>query len=103
MPTQVSPLKRAVQSALRNITPVRLWLWLSALWFCSLIFGLAAIGTIQQHVHAVKTIAADAAPSVFSAYEIKSGIERMDAALVNELLYSPGQIEAVEMEDNFEK
>jgi hypothetical protein len=103
VPTQVSPLKRAVQSALRNVTPVRLWLWLSALWFCSLIFGLAAIATIQQHVHAVKTIAADAAPSVFSAYEIKSGVERMDAALVNELLYSPGKIETVEMEDYFEK
>ncbi len=72
----VSPLKRAVQSALKNVTPVRLWLWLSALWLCSLLFGFAAIGTIEQHGYAVRTIATDAAPSVFAASEIKSGVER---------------------------
>src|SRR5271165_6831101 len=103
MTVQASQIKRVVQSALKEVTPVRLGLWLAVLWLSTGIFGLVAIVTVEQHGHAVRTIFTDAAPSVFAAYEIKSGVEKMDAALANELLYAPGKIEAVETEDNFEK
>ncbi len=103
MGTPMNPLQRAVGSVLKNVTPVRLWLLFALLWLLASVFGVAAIVTVKQHGNAVKTIFTDAAPSVFAAYEIKSGVERMDAALVDELLYPAGQIEVVSMQDNFEK
>jgi hypothetical protein len=102
MPTQVSPLKQAVQSAFSDVTPVRLWLLLILISLCSLIYGIATIVTVEQHEHAIKTVGKDAAPSVIAAYQIKIGVETMDAALADELLYPPGKREAQNMVDEFE-
>jgi hypothetical protein len=103
MPTQVSPLSQAVQSALSNVTPVRLWLLLFLISLCSVIFGIASIITIEQHEHAINTVGNDAAPSVIAAHQIKIGVEMMDASLADELLYPPNRREAQNMADEFEQ
>jgi hypothetical protein len=102
MPAQVSPLKQAVHSILSSVTPVRLWLLLFSLCSFAIVFCVAALVTVVQHAHAVKTVGADAAPSVFAAEQIKIGLETMDASLADELLYGAGQPEAQECADDFE-
>ena len=102
MTSLMSPLKEAIQTTLKDVTPRRLWLLVVSTWFCTLVFFLAAMVTIDQHEHAVATIGSDAAPSVVAAHEIKIGLLTMDADLADELLYSPGQREAQEMVDGFE-
>jgi hypothetical protein len=103
MSTQVSPIEQAVQSAFSSVTPVRLWLFLTLICLCSIVFGVAAVVTVDQHEHAIKTVGNDAAPSVIAAHQIRIGVEMMDAALADQLLYPPGKREAQNMEDEFEQ
>ncbi len=69
----------------------------------SLLFCLAAVVTVQQHIHALETVGSDAAPSVIAAHRIKIGVASMDGALADELLSAPGQPQARELIEDFEK
>ena len=87
----------------RDVTPVRLRLYFVVNCFSAIMFCLLSMITIKQHAHAVKTVGHDAAPSVIAAHQIKIGVEKMDTALANELLYAPNQPENQDMLLAFEK
>lgn len=91
-----------VESALRDVTPVRLRLLLLA--NCILVTGFCsvAITTIHQHEHAARTIGLDATPSVVASEQIQIAALEMDYYLVNELLISPADKEARMMTKHFE-
>ena len=103
MQTLVRPLHQGVKSALQDVTPTRLRLLVFLNCFCAILFAFAAVTTVQQHHHAVQTVGVDAAPSVIAASEIKIGVEMMDTDLAEDLLYTPGQQEALDVEQDFEK
>jgi Four helix bundle sensory module for signal transduction len=96
-------LKRSFGAAFAGTTPVRLWLLLLSLCIASVLFGVVAVITIEQHEHAAQTVSKDAAPSVFAACQIKIAAAAMDASLASELLYSLDRRERQEMEDDFAK
>jgi hypothetical protein len=101
MASLMSPLQKAVESTLQDVTPRRLWLLVASIWLSTVVFFFAAMVTIDQHSHAVETVGSDAAPSVVAAHQIKIAALTMDADLADELLYEPGQREAQEMIDGF--
>ncbi len=99
---QTEPFRQMIYSALKDVTPVRLRLFFVANCLAALLFCFISVATVKEHEHAVKTIGRDAAPSVISAHQIKIAVEQMDADLVDELLYAPGQEEGAEMAADFE-
>jgi hypothetical protein len=103
MQTPVRPFQLVVTRTLQNATPSRLRLLLALITLSAFLFCLVAVTTIHQHAHAIDTVGTYAAPSIFAAEQIKIGFDTMDAALADELLYSPQQAESQEMEDEFEK
>lgn len=100
--TKPSPFKQMVESALRDVTPVRLRLLL--LVNCVLVTGFCsvAVTTIHQHEHAARTIGLDATPSVVAAEQIQIAALQMDYYLINQLLIGPEDKEARMMEKHFE-
>jgi hypothetical protein len=104
MPTKrLDPLHHMLHLIFQDVTPVRLRLFFVANFFGTLIFCLLTLVTVSQHEHAVETVGHDAAPSVIAANQIKIGVEKMDAALADQLLYKPGQVEREESIADFEK
>lgn len=103
MPTKVGPVQQVVESVLQNATPARLRLLLVGVCLGAISFCVVAVITVRQHEHALETVGFNAAPSVIAAHRIKIGVETMDADLADELLYAPGQREAQEIADDFEK
>lgn len=101
MSVQLEPLRRAAQAALQDVTPTRLKLLLVLNGLLALIFCIAAVSTVEQHEHAVRTVGIDAAPSVIAAHEIKIGFEAMDQAVATELLYPVGGDDGREAADAF--
>jgi hypothetical protein len=97
------PIQQMLYLIFRDVTPVRLRLLFVLNCLGALIFCALSLITIKQHEHAVQTIGYDATPSVIAAHQIKIAVEKMDTALVNELLYSPGQPEGQQMVSEFEK
>src|SRR6516162_11217817 len=91
------PLTQMIHLVFRDVTPVRLRLYFVVNCFSAIMFCLLSMITIKQHAHAVKTVGHDAAPSVIAAHQIKIGVEKMDTALANELLYAPNQPENQDM------
>jgi hypothetical protein len=91
-----------VESALRDVTPVRLRLLL--LVNCLLVTGFCsvAITTIHQHEHAARTIGLDATPSVVASEQIQIAALEMDYYLINELLIGPEDKEARMMTKHFD-
>lgn len=103
MPTKrLDPLQQIVFSTFQDITPVRLRLFLFANCITVLLFSIVSVSTIQLHEHAATTVGRDAAPSVIAAHEITIGVEEMDTALANQLLYQPASRESAQMERTFE-
>jgi len=98
-----SPLNQAFAAVFASTTPVRLWLLLLSSCLTSVVFGVVAVITVEQHEHAAKTISSDAAPSVFAACQIKIAAAAMDASLASELLYDVKRRESHEMEEDFVK
>jgi hypothetical protein len=88
---------------LRDITPFRLKLLLTAIIILAVLFSLVTKTCVEQHRKAAKIVGLDAAPSVIVAHQIKTGVEAMDAALADELLYPPGQNEGRHMLSDFEE
>lgn len=82
-------VKETIVHSLKNVTPARLGFLMFVNIFLAALFCLVAVNTIQQHEHAVKTVGLDAAPSVISAYGIKTDLSVMDLALANQLLRLP--------------
>jgi hypothetical protein len=103
MTERVSPLKHLLKLAVRDVTPIRLWLLFATASLGGILFCLAAVVTVQQHIHALETVGSDAAPSVIAAHQIKIGVAAMDGALADELLSVPGQPPAAELAEEFEK
>jgi len=103
MQTLVSPLRSGINLAFQNVTPTRLRLLLFLNCSAAILFAFAAVTTVQQHNHAVRTVGVDAAPSVIAAHEIKIGVQMMDADLADELLYPAQGAETVEERSDFEK
>jgi branched-subunit amino acid ABC-type transport system permease component len=101
--TKIGPIRYMLRSCTSDITPVRLRLMFFINCLGTVIFGLLAVATVQQHEHAVKTLGFDAAPSVIAARQIKIGVEQMDTDLVTELLHLPGSREGLWMAEDFEK
>lgn len=100
---QTGPFKQLIQLIFQDVTPVRLRLLFVSGCLGAFLFCLLSIITINQHEHAVVTVGRDAAPSVIAAHQIKTGVERMDADLANELLYPRGSEEGKQMFADFEK
>jgi len=92
-----------IEVALRDVTPIRLWLLFATATLGSFLFCLAAVITVKQHIHALDTVGSDAAPSVIAAHRIKIGVASMDGALADELLSATGQPQARELVEDFEK
>jgi hypothetical protein len=103
MTKRVSPFKHLLQVALKDVTPIRLWLLFATAALGCLLFGGWAAFTVKQHIHALETVGSDAAPSVIAAHQIKIGVASMDGALADELLSVPGQAQARELAEDFEK
>jgi hypothetical protein len=103
MTLRVSPFKQLIGAALKDVTPIRLWLLFATATFGCFLFCLAAVITVKQHIHALETVGSDAAPSVIAAHQIKIGVASMDGALADQLLSVPGQPQARELVDDFEK
>jgi hypothetical protein len=103
MTGKVSPLKHLLDVAGRDVTPVRLWLLFATASLGSFLFCLASVITVKQHIHALETVGSDAAPSVIAAHQIKIGVASMDGALTDQLLSPPGQTQARELTEEFEK
>lgn len=101
--TTETPTHRSLLYTLKNVTPARLGFLLFFCCVLSSLFCIAAVYTVQQHDEAAKTVGIDSAPSVISAYEIKSGLLAMDRDLANQLLYKADQAEGEDMENDFEK
>lgn len=68
------------------MTPVRLKLFILGAVLATALFCFVAITTVLQHKEAVRTVGADAGPSVIAAHEIKNAVVRMGNELANELL-----------------
>ena len=100
---KISPLRGLLKAALRDVTPVRLWLLFGMATFGFVCFCAATVVTVKQHMHALDTVGSDAAPSVIAAHQIKIGVAAMDHALADQLLSVPGQRAANELIDDFEK
>jgi len=98
-----SPVKQLIRAALRDVTPIRLWVLFAAVGFGFTLFCVVSVITVRQHLHALKTVGSDAAPSVISAHRIKIGLAAMDGALADELMSVCGQRPARELNADFEK
>lgn len=76
----------------RNLnTPQILQTGLYLTWGTSLLLALTTISGAQVQRHAIKTVGEDAAPSVFTAQQIKDSLADMGANVVNQLLVKPGE------------
>ncbi|MBU6451600.1 MAG: hypothetical protein KGS72_07475 [Cyanobacteria bacterium REEB67] len=100
---KLSPLRSLVRAALRDVTPIRLWLLFGLATLGFLCFCIATVVTVKQHMHALDTVGSDAAPSVISAHQIKIAVAAMDEALTDQLMTAPGQRAYGELVDDFEK
>lgn len=87
MPPQTDPLRQIFKTALSDVTPIRLQLFLFLSALLALFYCLVAVTTVKQHIHAAQTVGYDAAPSVIASLQIRTGVEEMVAALSNSLLY----------------
>jgi CHASE3 domain sensor protein len=100
---KVSPLGSLLRAALRDVTPIRLWLLFALATLGFLCFCIATVVTVKQHMHALDTVGSDAAPSVISAHQIKIAVAAMDDALTDQMMTAPGQRAYGELIDDFEK
>ncbi|MDZ4838102.1 MAG: hypothetical protein SGJ27_30335 [Candidatus Melainabacteria bacterium] len=75
-----------VKSIFKNVTPVRLRLYLVGNCLFAIAIAMLAILTVEQHKHALQTVGHDAAPSVVAAHNIKLGVSRMSGTLADEFL-----------------
>lgn len=100
--TYSDPIKQMICAVFKDVTPVRLRLLFVANCLAALLFLFIAMITVKGNEHAVKTVGLDAAPSVITAHKIMIAVERMDADLVDELLFDPHQQESEEMAADFE-
>ncbi len=100
---QVEPMQYMFRSCTKDVTPVRLKLFLTINCLGAILFGLLAVATVQQHEHVVKVLGIDAAPSVIAAQQIKIGVERMDTDLVTQLLNVSVRRQASWACEDFEK
>jgi hypothetical protein len=64
---------------------------------------LVSVVTIQQHNHAVETVAVDAGPSVITAHLIKIGFATLETDLLDELLYSAENKDSQTATEDFTK
>ncbi|MBS2007508.1 MAG: hypothetical protein JST01_10730 [Cyanobacteria bacterium SZAS TMP-1] len=102
MNRSMGPVKQLIRAALRDVTPIRLWLLFGSVALGFLLFCVISVITVQQHLHALKTVGSDAAPSVIAAHQIKIGLAAMDGALADELMSIPGQRPALALAGDFE-
>lgn len=70
-------------------TPQILRSSLYAVWGTSLLLLLFSIAAVTSQRQAIKTVGTDAAPSIFSAQQLRDSYADIDASLANELLLDP--------------
>ncbi len=96
-------MKNVFVLAFQNLTPIRLKLLLFLNIVLAGLFCISAVLTVNEHIRAIKTVGLDTAPSITSAYEIKSGILAMDADIAARLIASSDQSVRGDLEHDFEK